>query len=107
MPVAYDFDFSGAVNAPYATVDPQFKSKRVTERVYRGYCALVPAYGPVFALFQQKKDAIYALYHDEVGKLLEPGIVRETLAYFDDFYEDIKTPANAQDRILRYCVGPR
>ena len=107
IPVAYDFDFSGAVNAPYATVDPQFRTRRITDRIYRGYCALAPTNSSVVALFQQKKPAIYALYHDDVGKLLEPSAVRETLAYFDGFYEDIKTPKDAESNVFRHCVGPR
>ena len=107
IPVAYDFDFSGAVNAPYATVDPQFKSRRITDRVYRGYCAIGPANPAVVALFQQQKPAIYALYHDDVGKLLSPEVVRESLAYLDEFYDEIKTPKDAQDNVFRNCVGPR
>jgi len=39
--------------------------------------------------------------------LLGPGTVRESLAYFDEFYEDIKTPKDAQDNVFRHCVGPR
>ena len=107
LPIAYDFDFSGAVNASYATVDPQVRSKRVTERIFRGYCAIMSSYPAAIALFQQKKDAIYALYRDDVGKLLDPGIVRESLAYFDDFYEVVKTPSDAQANVLNRCVGPR
>ncbi|MEO8622642.1 MAG: hypothetical protein ABI625_16345 [bacterium] len=106
IPVAYDFDFSGAVNAPYATVDPQFKSKRVIDRVFRGYCSIQGAYPAAIALFLQKKDAIYALYRDEVGKLLEPGIVKEQLSYFDEFYDQVKTPKDAE-YVTRNCVGPR
>lgn len=107
IPVAYDFDFSGAVNAPYATVDPQFRTRRITERIYRGYCTLAPANPAAVALFLQKKAAIYALYHDDVGKLLPPSAIRESLAYFDEFYENIKTPKDAQDNVFRNCVGPR
>ena len=107
IPVAYDFDFSGAVNAPYATVDPQFRTRRITQRIYRGYCTLAPANPAAVALFLQKKAAIYALYHDDVGKLLSPSAIRESLAYFDEFYEDIKTPKDAQDNVFRNCVGPR
>ena len=107
IPVAYDFDFSGAVNAPYATVDPQFRSRRVTDRVYRGYCALEPANPAAVTLFQQKKEAIYALYHDDVGKLLAPDAVRESLAYFDEFYENLKTPKDAHQNVFRNCVGSR
>ena len=107
LPVAYDFDFSGAVNAPYATVDPQFRSKRVTDRVFRGYCAILPSFPAAIALFQAKKDQIYALYHDATGSLLSPGNVKETLEYYDQFYDDVKTPRDAEGNVLRTCVGPR
>ena len=32
LPIAYDFDFSGAVNARYATVDPQLRNRTVRDR---------------------------------------------------------------------------
>ncbi|HEU5169771.1 MAG TPA: hypothetical protein VFU46_04495, partial [Gemmatimonadales bacterium] len=38
FPVAYDFDWSGLVNAPYARPDPRLGTKTVRERVYRGAC---------------------------------------------------------------------
>ena len=106
LPVAYDFDFSGAVNAPYATVDPRLAVKRVRDRLYRGYCLHNPEIPKAIELFMQKKDAIYALYRDDVGKLIDPRIVRETLEYFDEFYDMIKSPRDAEQGILKYCVGP-
>lgn len=108
IPVAYDFDFAGAVNTPYATVDPQLQRdiKRVRQRLFRGYCVLAPHYPDAVAVFQQKKDAIYALYRDDIGKLLKPDIAKETLEYFDEFYDAIKSPADAE-RLFRNCVGPR
>lgn len=107
LPVAYDFDFSGAVNAPYATVDPQFRTKRVIDRLFRGYCAILPAYPGAFARFRERKDAIYALYHDPVGSLLTPDNVKESLEYFDQFYDDVKTPKDAESNVLSSCVRTR
>ncbi|MDQ2666445.1 MAG: hypothetical protein M3Z05_10580 [Gemmatimonadota bacterium] len=107
LPVAYDFDFSGAVNAPYATVDPQFRSKRVIDRVFRGSCGILQAYPAAIARFRDRKDAIYALYHDPVGSLLAPGTIRESLEYFDQFYEDVKTPKDAESNVLSSCVRSR
>jgi hypothetical protein len=107
LPVAYDFDFSGAVDAPYATVDPQFRTKRVIDRLFRGYCSILPTYPAAIALFQSKKDQIYALYHDATGSLLAPGTVKEALEYYDQFYDDVKTPRDAEGNVLRKCVGPR
>jgi hypothetical protein len=107
LPVAYDFDFSGAVNAPYASVDPQFRSKRVTDRVFRGYCAILPSYPAAIALFQAKKARIYGLYHDATGSLLSPSNVKETLEYYDQFYDEVKTPRDAEGNVLHGCVRPR
>ena len=101
----YDFDFSGAVNARYATVDPRLRIGTVRDRLYRGYCVPEDVYPRVFALFNAKKDAIYALYHDPIGKLLPPGTVDETLKYFDDFYKTINDPKRAKGDILDACLG--
>ena len=101
--VPYDFDFAGAVDAPYATPDPKLPIKRVRERIYRGHCAPPEDYARVFALFNEKKDAIYALYRDEIGRLIEPRTVRETLAYFDEFYATINTPNRARHNVIAAC----
>jgi hypothetical protein len=106
LPVAYDFDFSGAVNAPYATVDPRLQVKRVRERLYRGYCVLKPQMPAAIALFERKKPAVLALYRDDVGKLLDDKIVRETLDYFEDFYKTIGNERDAAG-MQRTCVETR
>ena len=101
--VPYDFDFAGAVDAPYATPDAKLPIKRVRERIYRGHCAPPEDYARVFALFNEKKDAIYALYRDEIGRLIEPRTARETLAYFDEFYATINTPNRARHSVIAAC----
>lgn len=107
LPVAYDFDYAGAVNATYAVPDPSLRIRTVRQRKFRGYCALAAEYPKVLPLFHEKKAAIYALYRDEIGQLMDPKLVRETLEYFDEFYEMIATPASAQSAFLHDCVGPR
>jgi hypothetical protein len=107
LPVAYDFDFAGAVNARYATPDPSVRIKRVRDRKFRGYCQQNAEFAKTFPLFQQKKDAIYALYSDEIGKLMDPSVVRETLDYFNEFYDAISDPGRAERVIFRDCLGPR
>jgi hypothetical protein len=106
LPIVYDFDFSGVVDAPYATVDAQFGVKSVRDRVFRGFCAHRDAFPAAALLFQQKKEAIYALYHDEIGKLMDRGRVDQTLHFFDKFYEDIETPRQA-NRLFDSCIGQR
>jgi len=105
VPVAYDFDFSGAVNARYATPDPKLSIRKVRERVYRGFCVPADEYPKAVALFNAKKDSIYALYHDPIGKLLKPDISKETLEYFDDFYKTINDQRLLKRDIIEACLG--
>lgn len=106
-PVLYDFDFAGAVNARYATADTSLRIKRVRDRQFRGLCVPPAEFARVFALFNERKAAIYALYRDDIGALLTPRIVDETLKYYDDFYATINEPRAAQRRMLDDCVGKR
>lgn len=104
LPVSYDFDFAGAIDATYAGVDPSLKVTRVRDRLFRGYCSHQAAYPKAFDLFIAKKDAIYALYRDEIGQLISPNKVKSTLGYYDDFYESIKTPKDVQRNLFSTCV---
>jgi hypothetical protein len=104
-PVAYDFDFSGVINARYATPDPSLNIQNVRQRLFRGYCTDPAEYEKVFALFNEKKPAIYALYSDSVGKLIDHGTVTSTLRYFDEFYKTINDRRAAKRAILEPCLG--
>jgi hypothetical protein len=104
VPIAFDFDFAGAVDTRYATVDPRLSVKRVRDRLYRGYCAPPDEYPRVFALFNSKKDSIFALYRDSIGALLKPDIARETIAYFEEFYKTINDPRHAKYAIIEACL---
>ena len=107
LPVVYDFDFSGAVNAVYAVPNPLLGIKRARDRKFRGNCSIAAEYVKALPRFRQQKDAIYALYRDEIGRLMDGGRVRETLDYFDEFYAMIATPESARRAFLDDCVGPR
>jgi hypothetical protein len=106
-PIAFDFDFAGAVNARYATPDPSLRLPNVRQRLFRGYCSEPDAYAKVFALFNEKKPEIYGLYSDAVGMLMDRGTARETLKYFDEFYETINNPRAAKRSIIEACLARR
>ena len=38
IPLTYDFDQSGFVDASYATLNPEFNMTNVKDRIYRGFC---------------------------------------------------------------------
>ncbi len=104
LPIPYDFDFAGAIEAPYATADPKLRIQRVRQRLFRGFCHPAEEFEKVFSLFNEKKDAIYSLYTDPVGSRLPKRTVDATLKYFDEFYETINDPRRAKKQILDACV---
>jgi hypothetical protein len=106
-PVVYDFDFSGAINARYAVVDKSLPIKRVRDRLYRGYCVAADIYPEVVQRFNAKKDSIYALYRDPIGKLLKPEIATETLKYFDEFYKTLNDPKTFKREVVEECAGKK
>lgn len=105
FPVARDFDWSGAVDARYAFPDYRLRLKNVRQRLMKGDCAPRPVYDSVFNIFRAKKDAIYGLYRDSLAAGMKPDVVNKTLKYFDEFYETINNPRDANDQIVSAC-GP-
>ena len=93
------------MNARYAFPDYRLPIKHVTQRLMKGDCASKQAFDSVFARFREKKDAIYALYRDSLAAPMKPDRVKETLNYFDDFYEEINNPRTATRNIVGAC-GP-
>ena len=104
LPVAYDFDFSGAVAAAYATPDPKLPIQNVRFRMFRGYCRPMEDYVKAIQRFKDKKDAIYALYDDEIGKLMKPSVRERALKYYDDFFKIINDDKKVKREIGDDCV---
>lgn len=89
---AYDFDFSGLVNAPYATPDPQLGTETVTTRVYRGFPREVSELKEMADYFRSKKDAMYAEITN--SKFLDNRSKKDMIGYLDEFYRDINSDKN-------------
>jgi hypothetical protein len=104
LPVAYDFDYAGAVNAWYAAPPPNYGVPNVRTRKFMAPCEIADEFPGALAKFMDKKDAIYALYSDSVGALLPPRLVKETLEYFDDFYDKVRTPEDAKKNVFDRCI---
>jgi len=99
--VPYDFDFSGAVNAPYASPPPQVPVKTVRERWYRGFCQPDSVLLGAIARFRAAKDSIYT--NVRAVPDLPEGDVRNMLQYFDDFYKVIDNRGALNREFVRNC----
>lgn len=56
--IPYDFDLAGLVDAAYAYPDPALPIRKVTQRMYRGYCASRDELQTALAVIRAKKDEI-------------------------------------------------
>jgi hypothetical protein len=103
VPVAYDFDFTGFVDAPYAAPPEQLGVSSVRDRMYRGYCIHNPQALAVAADFRAKRAQVMAALNSVPQ--LEERTKRKAAAYVDSFYRDIATDADVQKRVLKGCIG--
>ncbi|MES2797309.1 MAG: hypothetical protein V4683_15155, partial [Bacteroidota bacterium] len=87
IPVPYDFDHSGIVNATYAYPAEELNIASVKERLYRGIYYSRPILDRVFAKFREVKPQVYALYEGNPG--LDKSYIKYVTDYLDDFYEII------------------
>jgi hypothetical protein len=100
-PIPYDFDFSGAVETPYATPAPGLPIKTVRQRYYRGWCWPGQDVAPILERFRSARPRIQDLYR--TFPWLDDHVRDETLTYFGSFFESIDTPQHARRRFMRDC----
>ena len=98
IPVPYDFDHAGIVEAGYALPAQQLEIQSVRERLYRGYRYSDEVFARVFKKFRKHKAKIYALYQNQPG--LSPTYIKRTLKYLDEFYRIIDKPSLAKASIF-------
>jgi len=105
VPVPYDFDFSGAVEAPYAAPAEELPIRSVRQRLYRGWCRPGLDTEDILRGFRDARPAIESLYRD--FSLLPERSRQETLEYFAQFFDNIATPELAERRLFRDCMPLR
>ena len=87
IPVPYDFDFAGIVDAPYAIPNPDLGLTSVQDRAYLGWSVAPERLQVTLKLFEVKKTAIKALIDN--FELLNKKTRHEMLNYVDSFYSQI------------------
>ena len=100
LPIPYDFDMSGIVNAPYAKTNPAMIKKgieEVTQRHYLGVKVSDEILEETITLFKSTKAAIYDLW--ENFEPLDDKPRAEVLGFIDEFYEVIENPQNVEKKI--------
>jgi len=101
LPIPYDFDGSGFVNASYAAdPNPSFGIRNNRERLYRGYCIHNDFVAATLSVFQSAINDIFAVVSDS---RLTPRDSLTATAYLEDFFQLINDPQEVQDKIIDNC----
>ena len=101
LPIAYDFDYAGLVNAPYAVHGEGIDLEHITERLYLGMCREAGELEKQIPLFQEKKATFYQIIKD--FPYLDKKEKKEMIAYLDDFYKVLNNPKSFSRNITGHC----
>jgi hypothetical protein len=103
IPVPYDFDFSGLVDAPYATPPTELDLSSVKDRLYRGYCAHNPDALAAARQMRVARPQILGVLMQVPG--LDPRTQARAAAYLNGFFTDMASDESLGSKVLRSCVG--
>ncbi|HEY2481272.1 MAG TPA: hypothetical protein VGI30_03605 [Caulobacteraceae bacterium] len=100
-PVPYDFDFSGFVDSPYAGPPPGIPIDRVTDRYFRGFCAMDAEIPSVAREYLARRADMKALIDNQPQ--LTAAFRDKTDHYLDGFFDVLNDPARLQSQLIRHC----
>ena len=104
LPLPFDFDFAGLVNAPYAQPNPRFPIDDVRKRFYKGLCennALLPATAQRF--LEEHGDFITIVDRLEP---LSPRSRRSVKNYLNAFLDRIADERSLERYFADKCLEP-
>jgi hypothetical protein len=101
VPIAYDFDFSGFVDSPYAGPPEGLPVNSVTQRLYRGYCVSSAEIPSVAEEFRSHRAEMTALINGQPG--LNPNFKAKATRFLDGFFALLDDPTRVQSQILKHC----
>lgn len=97
----FDFDQTGVVNPPYAVPSESLGARKVTDRVYRGFCELNDFLPEALGVFRQRRSDIEALFMDDA--LPYPKERVKAWKYIEEFYVVIDNPKKIDKKIVNRC----
>jgi len=100
--VAYDFDYSGLVNAGYAVPADQLKINSVRERRYIGICRSEETFINALKEFADKKEDFYRVINE--FQYLSLPQKKQMISYLDGFYRGFDKRNSIVKTLLKECV---
>ena len=102
IPVAYDFDMSGFVNPPYATINQELEIEHLQQRVFRGYCQKVELMQHVRAAYLGLEPRIWEVLNQHRADIL-PKTFENRSRFLEEFFQILKDDRKFTEQILNNC----
>ena len=103
IPVPYDFDSSGILDAPYATLPQAVPIKKITQRYFYGWCKEERRFREAIERVKAKREEALALI--ENSPLLEKYYRKKTYDYLEKSYEMLDDESYVDRKIIGKCRG--
>lgn len=105
LPLPYDFDMSGLVDAQYAGPAPNLPIKEVRDRHFLGFCSPGLEQDSLYEPYLENKEALLSLVKTVPG--LDRKSVKSTLRYLQEFFEILESEELRTKQIVNQCKpGP-
>ena len=101
IPVPYDFDYAGLVNAPYAVPPDGINVANVKVRRYRGFCAHNEEAKAFLAQIPTLRASLLAVL--DGTPQLEDRTRRNAAGYLGDFFEEAGSPSKVAN-LMKVCL---
>lgn len=103
IPLSYDFDMAGFVNAPYAEANPPtLGTGNPRERVYRGFCKSKSAMEEIRKEFLEREGTLLAII-DQHEKSFSKYELNDMKDYLNEFFDILKSDNRFKYSILEGC----
>jgi hypothetical protein len=101
--IPYDLDSSGLVNARYALPPQGLGVRKITDRLYRGFCAHKAELPATLDRYRQQRQAIIDLFQN--NELLEDKVKGKAVKFLEEFYETLDSDKDIQKEFIDKCRG--
>ncbi|MCZ6656767.1 MAG: hypothetical protein O7C67_05675 [Gammaproteobacteria bacterium] len=101
LPVPYDFDITGFVNRPGSVPAEGLGIRRVTQRIYRGFCREPALLEQAVARYVDERVAIVTLIEEQAT--LSDSSKSKARKFLDRFYDTLGNPKDFERRIVKRC----
>jgi len=101
VPLPFDFDMSGLVDAHYAGPPPSLPIDEVQERYYLGFCGPEAGLDALFALYLSKQEDLLATAKSIPG--LNRKSLKSTRRFLEEFFRILQSEDLMTEQIVNHC----